>query len=522
MIQGRSSSTGCARTTCQQLAASIRQGGLLLLALWLLTVYPAPLRADVSVSQISPKLSVFASLRARGEFWDWFEDTSGDSSYAYAATVAKLGLKWRQDLFDLHLEAQNTALMGLPDDASAPAPQGSFGLGPVYLSHNRRRNDASVFLKQAYLTLKQLGIPGLRLRGGRHSVAEGAEVMSKDPTIDWIKRMRVSQRLLGPFGWSHVGRSYDGFTLSWTRGAYNFTLHGSHPTQAGFDLAGNKTIDDIDILYASFNLTRPEFAKTTDARLFYIYYADGRNLQPTDNRPAIGRTGAVTAGASWRPPPDHRHLAINTGGGNLIHIVPTGAGPIDLMGWGVVQGGDWGRQDHHGWAFAVEAGWQPKGLPWKPWFRIGYNRSSGDDDPSDSDHDTFFQMLPTARVYSFSTFYNLMNNEDIFFQLILRPLEGLVWRTDFHYIRVSEKNDLWYQGAGATLQDRQAGFGFVGRPVFGKRDLFQIIETSLSYNLNKHINVNAFFAHVFGDSIVDQIYPDDSANFGYIETTLKF
>ena len=508
MIQGRSSSTGCARTTYRQLAAFIQQGGLLLLVLCLLTVYPAPLRADVSVSQISPKLSVFGSLRTRGEFWDWFEGTSGDSSYAYAATVAKLGLKWQQDLFDLHLEAQNTALMGLPDDASAPAPQGSFGLGPVYLSHNRRQNDASVFLKQAHLTLKQLGIPGLRLRGGRHSIAGGAEVMSKDPTIDWIKRMRVSQRLLGPFGWSHVGRSYDGFTLSWTRGAYNFTLHGSHPTQAGFDLAGNKTIDDIDILYAGFNLTRPEFAQMTDARLFYIYYADGRNLQPTDNRPAAERS--------------RRHLAINMGGGNLIQVVPTGAGPIDLMGWGVVQGGDWGQQDHHGWAFAVEAGWQPKGLPWNPWFRIGYNRSSGDDDPHDSDHDTFFQMLPTARVYSFSTFYNLMNNEDGFFQLILRPLEGLVWRTDFHYIRVSEKNDLWYQGAGATLEDRQAGFGFVGRPTFGKRDLFQIIETSLSYNLNKHINVNVFFAHVFGDSIVDQIYPDDSANFGYIETTLKF
>lgn len=508
MIQGCRSSTGCARTTYQQLAAFIRQGGLLLLVLCLLTVFPAPLRAEVPISQISPKLSVFASLRTRGEFWDWFEGTSGDSSYAYAATVAKLGLKWQQDLFDLHLEAQNTALMGLPDDASAPAPQSAFGLGHVYLAHNRRQNDASVFLKQAHLTLKQLGIPGLRLRGGRHSIAGGAEVMSKDPTIDWIKRMRVSQRLLGPFGWSHVGRSYDGFTLSWTRGAYNFTLHGSHPTQAGFDLAGNKTIDDIDILYAGFNLTRPEFAKLTDARLFYIYYADGRNLRPTDNRPAAERS--------------RRHIAINMGGGNLIQVVPTGAGPIDLMGWGVAQGGDWGRQDHHGWAFAVEAGWQPKGLPWNPWFRIGYNRSSGDDDPNDSDHDTFFQMLPTARVYSFSTFYNLMNNEDIFFQLILRPLEGLVWRTDFHYIRVSEKNDLWYQGAGATLEDRQAGFGFVGRPVFGKRDLFQIIETSLSYNLNKHINVNVFFAHVFGDSIVDQIYPDDSANFGYIETTLKF
>ena len=494
MIRCLSSSTEHTRYTemTYRKASALIQPPLLLV-LWLLIIWPTPLQAEVPITQISPKLSVFANLRARGEFWDWFKGTSGDSSYAYAATVAKLGLKWQQDLFDLHLEAQNTALMGLPDDASAPAPQGSFGLGPVYLSHNRRQSDASVFLKQAHLTLKQLGVPGLSLRGGRHSIAEGAEVLSKDPTIDWVKKMRVSQRLLGPFGWSHVGRSYDGFTLSWTKDAYNFTLHGSHPTQAGFDLAGNKTITDIDILYAGFNLTRPEFAKTTDARLFYIYYADGRNLRPTDNRPAAVR--------------NRRHLAINTGGGHLIHVVPTGAGPIDLMGWGVVQGGDWGSQDHNGWAFAAEVGWQPSGLPWKPWFRIGYNLSSGDDDPNDGDHDTFFQMLPTARVYSFSTFYNLMNNEDIFFQLILRPFKGLVWRTDFHYIRVSEKNDLWYQGAGATLGGRQAGFGFVGRPTFGKRDLFQIIETSLSYNLNKHININVFFAHVFGDSIVDQIYP---------------
>ena len=347
------------------------------------------------------------------------------------------------------------------------------------------------------------------MKGGRHLIAEGAEVLSQDPTIDWIKRFRVSQRLVGPFGWSHVGRSYDGFTVSYTRDAYNLTVHGSHPTQAGFDLAGIKMIDDIDLLYTGFNITRPSFAKTSDARLFYIYYADGRGLRPTDNRPAAVRNA------------DRQHIAIHTGGGNLIHLLPTPAGPIDLMGWGVGQGGDWGRQDHAAWALAFEAGWQPHGLPWKPWLRVGYNRSSGDDDPNDGDHETFFQILPTARVYSFTTFYNLMNNEDAFFQLILRPLKGLIWRTDFHNIRVSEKNDLWYQGAGATLEDRQVGFGYVGRPAFGKRGLFQIIETTLSYTVNKHVNVNVFFAHVFGDSIVDRIFPGDDANFGYIEMTLR-
>ena len=31
--------------------------------------------------------------------------------------------------------------------------------------------------------------------------------------------------------------------------------------------------------------------------------------------------------------------------------------------------------------------------------------------------------------------------------------------------------------------------GNVGRPAFGKRGLFQIIETTLNYTINKHVNV---------------------------------
>lgn len=486
-----------------------RQRRALLLAFCLLAFLPSRLRADMPLPQISSKLSLSANLRVRGEFWDWFEGSAGDNSYTYAATVARFGLKWSDELFDLYVEAQNSSLMALPDDARAPEPQAAFGLGTVYRVHNRRNDDSGIFLKRAHLTLKKVGIPGLTIKGGRHLIAEGAEVLSKDPTIDWVKRFRVSQRLIGPFGWSHVGRSYDGFTLSYTKDAYNLTVHGSHPTQGGFDLAGIKTMDDIDLLYTAFTITKPSFAQTSDARVFYIYYADGRGLRPTDNRPAAVRNA------------DRQHIAIHSGGGHVIQVLPTPAGPIDLMGWGVGQGGNWGKQDHSAWALAFEAGWQPQNWPWRPWLRVGYNRSSGDDDPNDGDHETFFQILPTARVYSFTTFYNLMNNEDAFFQLILRPIPGLIWRTDFHNIRVSEKNDLWYQGAGATLQDRQPGFGYVGRPAFGKRGLFQIIESTLNYTVNKHVNVNVFFAHVFGDSIVDRIFPGNDANFGYIEMTLK-
>jgi hypothetical protein len=125
-----------------------------------------------------------------------------------------------------------------------------------------------------------------------------------------------------------------------------------------------------------------------------------------------------------------------------------------------------------------------------------------------------------VRVYSFATFYNLINNEDAFVQLILCPIPGLVSRTDFHNIRVTEKRDLWYQGAGATVAARNVGFGFPGRPVFSKRNLFQVIETSLSYDVDKFVNVNFYYSHVFG-GIIHAIFAGKQADFGYVEVIFK-
>lgn len=475
------------------------------LCAWSVTVH-----AELPLTTISPKLSVSASLRTRGEFWNWFEPTGPqDNQYEFVATVARVGLQWKDDFFDVMVEGQNTSLLNLPDDAVAPAPQGALGLGATYFLHNRRQDDTGVFLKQAFVVFKRLGVEGLSLKGGRFEFSEGNEVLTKDPTLDWLKNARLAQRLIGPFGWSHVGRAFDGGVLSFTQAPFNVTAMASRPTEGGFDLNGMDHIDDIDLAYASVNLTRPSFAETSDARFFYIYYGDGRELLKSDNRPARVRTA------------DKQDISIHTEGMHYIGVLPTSAGPIDFLAWGALQVGDWGTQDHQAWAWDVETGWQPKDLPWKPWLRIGYGRTSGDDDPTDGDHDTFFQILPTSRIYAYSAFYNLMNNEDAFAQLILRPFPGFSWRSDFHNIRLSESRDLWYQGAGATLSDRNIGFGFPGRPAFGHRDLFRIAETSVSYDVTKWLTVSAYYTHVFGGDVIRSIYQGDQADFGYIEVIVK-
>lgn len=473
-------------------------------------LWPAALHAEMALTQISPRLSLNASVRTRGELWNWFEPSgTQNNDYAFLATFARAALQWKDDAFDLMLEGQNSSLIGLPDDATAPVPQGLLGLGGTYFAHNRRQDDTGIFLKQGFLTLKRLGVEGLTLKGGRFEFSEGSEVLTKDPTLDWLKNTRLSQRLIGPFGWSHVGRAFDGGIVSFTRAPLNFMVMASHPTEGGFDLNGMDHMEDIDLAYAAANLTRPWFAEMSDARLFYIYYSDGRRLLKSDNRPANVRAG------------DLQDIFIHTQGAHWITAVPTAAGPIDLLAWGALQTGEWGRQDHQAWAWDLEAGWQPKMLPWKPWLRIGYSRTSGDDDPTDGDHDTFFQIMPTSRIYAYSTFYNMMNNEDAFAQLILRPFAGFMWRTDFHNIRLTESRDLWYQGAGATLSDRPIGFGFPGRPAFGHRDLFQVAETSLSYDVTKWLTVSVYYAHVFGGRVIRAIYDGDNADFGYIEIMVK-
>lgn len=470
--------------------------------------------ADVQPRGLPQQLSLAASLRTRWEIWNFFEPAGSENNdYDFLATVVRAGVIWKDDAFDVVAEAQNPALIDLPTTAVAPAPEGPLGLGAVYFLHNRARNDASVYLKQGYLTLKKTGLPGLLLKGGRFEFSEGAEAYTGNPTLDWLRNMRISQRLIGPFNFSHVGRAFDGAVASFARGPLSVALSWSRPTEGGFDLNGMKGIEDIDLVYTAINLTGPRRLERSDGRFFYIYYEDRRRQVKSDNRPLRVRQD---------PAERAKEIALHTEGVHLLHLQPTAPGPFDFLVWAALQQGDWGLQDHRAWAWDVEIGWQPS-LPWKPWLRFGYGRTSGDDDPDDDDHGTFFQILPTARLYSYSTFYNLMNNEDGFIELILRPIPGLSSRASFHNIRVTEGRDLWYQGSGATLADRNRpeGFGFPGRPANGRRDLFRVLETSIGYDWNKHLNTNLYYGHVFGGGVIRAIFDGDSADFGYLEFTLK-
>jgi hypothetical protein len=159
-------------------------------------------------------------------------------------------------------------------------------------------------------------------------------------------------------------------------------------------------------------------------------------------------------------------------------------------------------------------------LKLKPWLRWGYFYSTGDGNPADGTHQTFFQPLPTPRVYARFPFYNLMNNQDGFAELILRPHPKWTFRADAHTLRLADRHDLWYSGGGAF---QQTSFGYAGRPSGGSRSLSNVYDLGVDYQLNAHLTLTGCFAAATGRTVIERIYPDGAGSqFGYAEMNWRF
>ncbi len=449
---------------------------------------------------------VSGSIRFRSESWDWFDTSLADGNYTFLASQVRLGIQQEKKGYDWQIELEQPTLFALPDHAIAPAPQGQLGLGATYFASNGTEA-AGIFLKQGFFRLHLPGAEGNSFRLGRFEFIEGAEVSSKDPTVAALKRDRIAHRLIGNFGFSHVGRSFDGAEFAWNAGGYNATVMGGRATRGVYQVDGMGELD-VDVLYGA--LTRPTKAGGPgEWRVFALMYHDGRETLKVDNRPNAVRKA------------DHHNIRVTTLGADLLHVFPTKhSGSFDVLAWGAWQGGSWGMQAQDSWAVAIEGGYQVPETHLKPWLRAGWNHSSGDDNPLDTTHRTFFQVLPTPRIYARFPFYNLMNNDDLFSELVLRPHKRLTLRTDVHSLRLSSSKDLWYQGGGAY--DRFA-FGYAGRPSNGHAGLATVFDVSADVTVSQHVVVTGYFADAQGKQVIKKIYSNDpTGRFGYLELTYRF
>lgn len=460
-----------------------------------------------SVPAVASGVTFIGSYRLRWEDWNWFASPTGDGTYNFFGSLLRFGIQRQTSKDDFALEFAAPAFINLPLNAAASAPQGALGLGANYRAASGNQS-ASLFLKQGYVRFKNVIKPTDSLRIGRFEFSDGSEVATTDPALNWVKQNRISQRLIGPFGFTHVGRSLDGFHYINNTPKQNTTFLFAFPTRGVFDIHGWDTLINVPVAYCSATTPRKEKRGNSETRLFAIYYGDARqNAVKVDNRPAPVRTA------------DGGDINIGTLGGHYLRALPLGEGTLDGMLWFAGQFGQWGALRHSALSVAAEFGYQWPKAGWKPWIRGGYSLASGDGDPTNSQHGTFNPLLPTPRIYARAPFFTTANLQDAFLQVILRPNPNLTLRTDVHGLWLADSSDLWYAGGGAF---NNSAFGYIGRPSGGSNHLGTLFDLSVDWQFQKQTMLSFYLGYVKGGGVVSNSYNGTDSTFGYVEVTHRF
>ncbi len=441
--------------------------------------------------------------RTRVNAWQWFAAPNAANEYGYIESLLRIALQQNLNRWDWRLELSQPSILDAPGDAIGAGPgQGQLGLGATYYAANVSSYPAAAFLKQGFI---RFHVENTSVRAGRFEFIDGVETTPKDHTLAWLQKERIAHRMIGNFGFSNAQRSFDGIDLNSQLGPWNVTAFAARADQGVFNMNGNPELN-VDLQYLA--VTR-QAGRHLLGRAFAIGFHDGRTgLTKSDNR-----TSAILA-------TDHANIRIGTYGGDFLANIPAGPGNLDVLFWGAGQNGSWGLLSHKAGAAAVEGGYQWTQLATKPWLRGGWFRSTGDENPADKTHNTFFQILPTPRIYARLPFYNLMNSTDDFVQVMDQPLKALSLRSDLHWLQLTSPRDLWYLGGGAF--DNKV-FGYVGRPANNTSSLASVLDISADWQTTKALDLNFYYAYAQGKSVVGAIYPTGkNMQYGYVECLYHF
>lgn len=458
-------------------------------------------KAQDFTSSLSKNISGGVNIRLRDEYWDTFErqNSNTDQSYNFFLIRARGWIDYKTDNFKFHLMGQGVKAFGFPEN-------GAFGPGVLYFNASDQKTDPGNFqIVEAYLQYKRS--EGFYFTGGRIPIKEGTEVLYESvPKLNWIIRKRLSERLIGTWDWTNIGRRFDGASGGYQNENFDLNLFGSWVTFGGFDFDDGywKDLDNVVVAGGSFTVKKDVFLSDTQLKLFNYFYFDNRS-------PAIDFAGD--------------DLEINTIGVNLAGAYQAGTGEIDLMLWGAFQFGNFGTEDQIAWAFIAESGYQFVESPWKPWMRVGVAYASGDRDPSDNNNGTFFNYVPTNhKFYGYVDANAFSNLIDAYMQLLLSPHKKVNIAIDGHWFWLASDDEVWIGGSGPF---NDSAFGYVFRnPAEGndiEQNLGGEIDLTLIVNTVDYLTLQFGYSHFFGNNGVSAVFDkEDQLDWFYAQATINF
>ena len=432
-------------------------------------------------------LDLNVAVRSRLETWDAFAMDS--DSFVGTRTRLKLTYDWRDQLV-LVGEVQDVRVASLDPD----------GTGGLANYRNAAGGDFNAHGTDVHLLWAEFRpTPQTFFRVGRQDLKVGAEVSYVEPEWRYLKTQRLGERLIGSVGFSHEERAADGVTIGWDLGSHQLFAFAAQPTSGVFEVDNAyRSLHDVTYEGAEWTVKRGTWVANTELTGFAIAYQDTR--PPVD--------GGLVHG-----------ISLATFGGSALGVYPLGPGKVDLLLWGAGQLGSYNRLDHAAWAVFAEAGYELADCFAKPWLRGGVNVGSGDHNPTDGDHQTFFNLLPTNHIYDgFMDQVELPNLMDPFVQLRLTPHSMVALNLFAHWFRLTSSSDSRYAGSGVYNLDT---FGFTAQPSRGFTHVGREYDAVATVTPHKALTIEVGWSWFDGGAMF-ALNRSQQGHFGYVSAELKY
>ncbi len=355
-------------------------------------------------------------------------------------------------------------------------------------------NEKNLDLHQGYLTVRNLAGP-LTATLGRQELVFG------------------DSRLVGNFGWSNVGRSFDGLRFTYAPGSIRMDLWATTTKQFGTNIGADPAFSpsnrDAQEFYGIYTAVK---AASFSLEPYVLYLKDTGDTNELDL--VTGKLVSPIAA------PAARGQDRVTGGLRIDGKAAEDS--IDFTGEAAYQTGSMEargstpKSDISAYALAVKAGYTAPAA-FKPRIGVEVDRASGDNNPADKKFKTFENLFPTNHIhYGYMDYVGWRNMQDLRASLSIKPTKTSGVSLDYHRFSLAEKSDNWYAASGKIFRATPAGNS--------KTALGQEVDLVAYAMIKEKLRLEAGYGHFFPGDYVKVNFPAaaDGSDFLYVQTGVNF
>lgn len=300
------------------------------------------------------------------------------------------------------------------------------------------------------------------------------------------------ERLIGDPDWGNVGQAFDAF-----KGIFKFE-------DFQIDVFGGNTVDkktprEFDDLYEGGSKDR--------LIGYYAMYHGFENVELEQYLLTRKTNKAKTFG-----PSASGELDEFTAGGRIYG--PIGETGFDYEFEGAYQWGDMESLDISAWMTAAVLGYNID-HEWDPRVELAVDYASGDHDKSDDERNTFDNLYPNEHDrLGIMDRVSLQNVNHYGLSASAKPTDKLKLKSGLHWFYLDSQNDYLYDANRKKI--RSTTGSAYSRYVGSEIDLIA------KYALCEYADLEVGYSHFFAGSNLEDSGEEDDADFGYVQTTLKF